>query len=271
MDFIALSRVLRNGLNCTPETEILIDQRTVTKKINPLSKLINSLTSQGEWIKNETSLQWCKWKHCSKLILNENFAWNWFRSKKSQMYFNLVKVWNKSMTNKRCPISRTTDARWGNPLHCTPKINSHSQILSTAEAYFVCHIGPNFQIYAFIGCPYSVILIPIVLNWKWMKEKLSRFQFQKWLKEIGHNLSMISYLRSASYKKTLFIFFSIKKAFSTPEKWKWNWLGILSFIFSLGQCVWFWGWLILKHLLNVRVAGGIAFDPHNFGWRHSGR
>ena len=35
-----------------------------------------------------------------------------------------------------------------------PKI--HSQILSTAEAYFVRHIGPNFQmslIYAFIGCP----------------------------------------------------------------------------------------------------------------------
>ena len=37
-----------------------------------------------------------------------------------------------------------------------PKINSHSQILGTAEAYFVCHIGPNFQIsltYAFIWCP----------------------------------------------------------------------------------------------------------------------
>ena len=26
MDFIVLSRVLRNGLNCAPETEILIDQ-----------------------------------------------------------------------------------------------------------------------------------------------------------------------------------------------------------------------------------------------------
>ena len=37
-----------------------------------------------------------------------------------------------------------------------PKIHSHSQILGTAEAYFVCHIGPIFQIsliYAFIRCP----------------------------------------------------------------------------------------------------------------------
>ena len=37
-----------------------------------------------------------------------------------------------------------------------PKIHSHSQILGTAEAYFVCHIGPKFQIsliYVLIGCP----------------------------------------------------------------------------------------------------------------------
>ena len=36
------------------------------------------------------------------------------------------------------------------------KVYSHSQILGTAEAYFVCHSGPKFQIsliYAFIGCP----------------------------------------------------------------------------------------------------------------------
>ena len=33
------------------------------------------------------------------------------------------------------------------------------KILGTAEAYFVWHIGPNFQIfliYALIGCPYTV-------------------------------------------------------------------------------------------------------------------
>ena len=37
-----------------------------------------------------------------------------------------------------------------------PKIQSQSQLLGTAEAYFVCLIGPIFQvflIYAFIECP----------------------------------------------------------------------------------------------------------------------
>ena len=35
------------------------------------------------------------------------------------------------------------------------KSNSNPKFLGTAEAYFVCHIGPKFQIsliYAFIGC-----------------------------------------------------------------------------------------------------------------------
>ena len=37
------------------------------------------------------------------------------------------------------------------------------KFLGTAKAYFVCHIGPNFQlslIYAFIGCPSSTFLPP---------------------------------------------------------------------------------------------------------------
>ena len=36
------------------------------------------------------------------------------------------------------------------------KFTPTPKFLGTAEAYFVCHIGPNFQIsliYAFIGCP----------------------------------------------------------------------------------------------------------------------
>ena len=40
-----------------------------------------------------------------------------------------------------------------------PKINPNPKFLGTAEAYFVCHIGPKFQIsliYAFIECQYSV-------------------------------------------------------------------------------------------------------------------
>ena len=36
------------------------------------------------------------------------------------------------------------------------KSNPNSKFIGTAETYFVCHIGPIFQIsmiYAFIGCP----------------------------------------------------------------------------------------------------------------------
>ena len=39
------------------------------------------------------------------------------------------------------------------------KFNPNPKFLGMAEAYFVCHIGPIFQIdliYAFIGCPQSV-------------------------------------------------------------------------------------------------------------------
>ena len=45
---------------------------------------------------------------------------------------------------------RTTDAQRANSLYCTAKF------LGTAAAYFVCHIGPIFQIslnYAFNGSP----------------------------------------------------------------------------------------------------------------------
>ena len=40
-----------------------------------------------------------------------------------------------------------------------PKLNPNPNFLGTAEAYFVCHIGPIFQIsliYAFIGCLQSM-------------------------------------------------------------------------------------------------------------------
>ena len=46
------------------------------------------------------------------------------------------------------------------------KSNSNPKFLGTAKAHFVCHIGPNFQIsliYAFIGCPQSVVC------WKQLK------------------------------------------------------------------------------------------------------
>ena len=42
------------------------------------------------------------------------------------------------------------------PLLHSRKSNPNPKFIGTAEAYFVCHIGPKFQvslIYAFIGCP----------------------------------------------------------------------------------------------------------------------
>ena len=52
--------------------------------------------------------------------------------------------------------ARTTDAQRENSLYCTAE-NSLPlpNFLSTAKAYFVCHIDPIFQIsfiYAFTGC-----------------------------------------------------------------------------------------------------------------------
>ena len=55
--------------------------------------------------------------------------------------------------------TRITD--YGPPERKSPPLNRHKctptpKSLDTAKAYFVCHIGPKFQIsliYAFIGCP----------------------------------------------------------------------------------------------------------------------
>ena len=65
----------------------------------------------------------------------------------------LLKHWNISANypTSNLIIPWSTDA-----LSARSKIKSQSQILNAAEAYFVCRIGPNFQIsliYAFIGCP----------------------------------------------------------------------------------------------------------------------
>ena len=56
-------------------------------------------------------------------------------------------------------IPGSTD--YGRPERKSPYLNGRKstptpKFLGRAEAYFVCHIGPNFQIsliYAFIGCP----------------------------------------------------------------------------------------------------------------------
>ena len=53
---------------------------------------------------------------------------------------------------------------YGRPVRKSPSLQGRKSIpnpkfICTAEAYFVCYIGPKFQvslIYAFIGCPWSV-------------------------------------------------------------------------------------------------------------------
>ena len=53
---------------------------------------------------------------------------------------------------------------YGRPVRKSPSLYGRKstptpKFFGTAEAYFVCYIGPNFQIfliYAFIGCPKSV-------------------------------------------------------------------------------------------------------------------
>ena len=59
-------------------------------------------------------------------------------------------------------IPQSTD--YGRTVRKSPSLHGRKstptpKFLGTAKAYFVCHIGPNFQIsliYAFIGCPQSV-------------------------------------------------------------------------------------------------------------------
>ena len=56
---------------------------------------------------------------------------------------------------------------YGHPVRKSPslhggKANPNPKFLGTAKAYYVCHIGPIFQIsliYAFIECPLSVLLV----------------------------------------------------------------------------------------------------------------
>ena len=66
---------------------------------------------------------------------------------RSELYFGL----NHGLRTPGEEIALT--ALHGRKSTHTPKF------LGMAEAYFVCHIGPNFQIsmiYAFSGCPQSV-------------------------------------------------------------------------------------------------------------------
>ena len=75
-------------------------------------------------------------------------------------------LWMISFTDYDRPVRKLPS------LH-SQKSNPNPKLLGTAEAYFVCRIGPNFHIsliYAFTGCPQSVIS-SILTN-------ITDFQFQ---------------------------------------------------------------------------------------------
>ena len=105
----------------------------------------------------------------SAKLKNNNQAWQWnmkytnslinttFGSTKNQVdQISCYPSWDLRfkwgiviITDYRCP-GRKSPSLNGWKSTPTPKF------LGTAKAYFVCHIGPNFQIsliYAFIGCP----------------------------------------------------------------------------------------------------------------------
>ena len=74
-----------------------------------------------------------------------------------------AKLESKLIKMSGCTLMLTTD--YGRPVRKSPslhgrKSNLNPKFVGTTEAYFVSHIGPKFQIsliYAFIGCPQSVL------------------------------------------------------------------------------------------------------------------
>ena len=78
-------------------------------------------------------------------------------------HFQNAEFYSGIIPSGRLPFIRHTDYR--HPERKQPsmhgqKFNPNPKILGAAETYFVCHIGPIFQIsliYAFIGCPQSVV------------------------------------------------------------------------------------------------------------------
>ena len=103
----------------------------------------------------------------------------------------------------------TTD--YGRPVRKLPslhgrKSNPNPKFLGTAKGYFVCRIGPNFQIsllYAFTGCPQSVLLgiklgkkkhvtKTIYIFNRFFLYLLQRKQFTFHLFQVSHILQMIT-------------------------------------------------------------------------------
>ena len=78
-----------------------------------------------------------------------------------------------------CELVYIHPTDYGHPVRKSPSVhvrksNLKTKFLGMAEAYFVCHIGPKFQIsliYAFIGCPQSVVqFMPHLTFWADLRE-----------------------------------------------------------------------------------------------------
>jgi hypothetical protein len=100
---------------------------------------------------------------CKCGIYNINFAFIECYKKKGSR--NYKKFLNCKIFNQPKPVqishSVVSYTDYGRPVKKLPslhgrKSNPNPKIFGMAEAYFVCHSGPNLQIsliYAFIGCP----------------------------------------------------------------------------------------------------------------------
>ena len=96
-----------------------------------------------EWTKIKTDIFWVQWS------MHLYFDMQVIQHVNNFQFIFFISTWSF--------LTRTTDAQRGNKLHCKAE-NSLPlpKFLDTDKAYFVCHIGPIFQIsliYAFIGCP----------------------------------------------------------------------------------------------------------------------
>ena len=91
-------------------------------------------------------------------LVDDSFKGTFYSETAGEMWNRRTKV-PKIAPELLFPINGITD--YGHPDRKLPSLNGQKstpnpKFLGTAKAYFVCHIGPIFQIsliYAFIGCP----------------------------------------------------------------------------------------------------------------------
>ena len=99
---------------------------------------------------------------CHKKSYVYTEAYYYYHPKPAQTFLpSFIIDLNRGAECKYLDMSRLTD--YGRPVRKSLSLHgrksTHTPKFSgTSEAYFVCHISPNFQIsltYVFIGCPYK--------------------------------------------------------------------------------------------------------------------